>query len=194
MEEEAGVSLALGVVTTGLRHADQGVRAKAIEGVRTITKIQNNPAVQALIRDLGSDTDPMVQKSATALLASFDSRVTLAKQDVTQLLDYRFFVEQVQPIFEREGLDKAACVKCHANHSILRLNRPGADGKLTEDLPRQNYLAALKVVDPASPEASLILIKPTKGFEGIELPGSYRKTHGGNVRWPDKREAEEYRT
>ncbi len=192
--DEAGVSLALGVVTTGLRHADQGVRGKAIEGVRTITKIQNNPAVQALIRDLGNDADPMVQQSATALLASFDSRVTLAKQDVTQLLDYRFFVEQVQPVFEREGGDNATCVKCHSNHSVFRLNKPGDDGKLTEAQLRQNYLAALKVVDPASPESSLILIKPTKGFEGIELPGSYRKTHGGNVRWPEKKESDAYRT
>jgi HEAT repeat protein/YHS domain-containing protein len=194
IDDEAGVSLALGIVTTGLRHPDHGVRAKALEDVRTITKIQNNPAVQALIHDLGSDSDPMVQQSAQALLASFDSRVTLAKQDVTQLLDYRFFVEQVQPILEKEGSDKTACVKCHANHSVFRLNRPGADGTLTDAQLRQNYLAALKVVDPASPEASLVLIKPTKGFEGIELPGSYRKTHGGNVRWAAKRESEEYRT
>ncbi|NUN98045.1 MAG: HEAT repeat domain-containing protein, partial [Candidatus Omnitrophica bacterium] len=194
IEDGAGVSLALGLVTNGLRHADPAVRGQAVESVRTLSKIQNNPAVLALVRELGADTDPMVQQSATALLASFDSSVTLAKQDITQLLDYRFFVEKVHPILEREGDDKSACIKCHSNHTVFRLNRPGPDGRITEEQLRQNYLAALKVVDPASPEASLILIKPTKPFEGIELPGSYLKTHGGNVRWAAKKESEDYQT
>lgn len=195
VKDDAGLGFALGLLTNGLRHEDESIRVKAVEGIRGAPKLQNNPAVLALIQDLARQTTGTVQQAAASLQASFDSKVTLANQDITQLLDYGFFVKEIQPLLEREATsDGMACVKCHANHSIFRLNKPEPGGALTEDQLRQNYLAALKVIDPASPEASLLILKPTKPFEGIELPGSYRKTHGGSVRWPETKSSEEYRT
>ncbi len=192
-DSELGLNLALGIVTTALNHDDAGVKLKAVDTVRAIPKIQTNPAVVTAVRELAKE-EGQASASAKTLLASFDARGKLAGKNVSDLLDFQFFAKKVQPILQTRGEDRNACVMCHANHSILRLNEPDADGRLTAAQLRENYRNATKVVDLSQPEDSLILRKPTSPFDGIGVPGAYLRTHGGDIRWPDGKNSEQYRT
>jgi hypothetical protein len=123
-----------------------------------------------------------------------NQRNTLSGKDPSTFLDFGYFVENIQPILQARGEDKFACVNCHANHSVFKLIEPDAAGRLTDVQLRENYRQALKVVDLSKPQDSLILKKPTSPFDGIGVPGSYGKTHGGDIRWSKRTQSEEYRT
>jgi hypothetical protein len=78
------------------------------------------------------------------------------------------------PILERKGKDGYACAQCHASHAIFRAT----------------YDTAMKVVDTAHPENSLLLRKPTSSSETEGVPGAL--AHGGGVRFT--RDSPEYAT
>jgi cellulose synthase operon protein C len=80
-------------------------------------------------------------------------------------------------------LDGNACMDCHYNHTILKLNLPQANGQWTEAQIRENYAAALRVIDPAVPENSLLLRKPVGNAEVEGLVGAKKIPHGGGQRW-----------
>ncbi len=191
---DLSLNLALGITTTALQHDDARVRIRAVDTVRAIPKLQDNPAVVTAIRGLAKADTADDTESAKAFLASHDARGKLANADVTELLDFDYFARHVQPILQTPGPDKTACVTCHAGHSIFKLNPPDLEGRLTPAELRENYQSALKVVDLESPEQSLILVKPTSPFDGIGNLGAYRKTHGGDVRWKDAANSDPYRT
>lgn len=92
-------------------------------------------------------------------------KVSAAVDKPTVRLDQAFFRGYVLPILERKGKDGYACVQCHDSHAIFR----------------GNYETALKVVDPAHPEDSLLLRKPTASSETEGLAGTL--AHGGGVRF-----------
>lgn len=188
---ERGLPLVLGVVTTGLSHSEADVRRAAIDAVRAIEPLTLNPSVLESLRLMSRDDVAAVRDSASALRTALERR-SASGQTVT--LDFDYFVNRVQPIFQRPALDGDSCARCHANHSILRLIPAAEDRALTHAQLRQNYLSALKVVDPVNPEESLLLIKPRSTFEGIGQPENYRRTHGGDIRWQAGKEADEYRT
>ena len=193
-ESEHTMTLALGLVARSLEHDADAVRVAAIDTIRTLTPIQNNAGVVTALQSLAKTEDSPSGMSAKTLLASFDARNELAHRDVTEILDFDYFVHRVQPIFQAKSEDKNACVQCHANHSIFRLHEPDIDGRITDAELRDNYLNAIKVIDLAEPEQSLLLLKPTSSFDGIGVIGNYRKTHGGDVRWADGKNSEDYRT
>ena len=85
----------------------------------------------------------------------------------TKKLDETYFRGYVQPILEKRGRDGYACVHCHASHAIF-------DG---------SWGTAMKVVDTANPEQSLILRKPTSSAESEGVVDSKILSHGGGVRW-----------
>jgi hypothetical protein len=85
----------------------------------------------------------------------------------TRKLDETYFRGYVQPILEKRGRDGYACVHCHASHAIF-------DG---------SWSTAMKVVDTANPEQSLILRKPTSSAESEGVVDSKILSHGGGVRW-----------
>ena len=91
----------------------------------------------------------------------------------TRKLDETYFRGYVQPILEKRGRDGYACVHCHASHAIF-------DG---------SWSTAMKVVDTANPEQSLILRKPTSSAESEGVVDSKILAHGGGIRW-DKSSAE----
>jgi hypothetical protein len=92
----------------------------------------------------------------------------------TAKLDEAYFHDRVQPILWRTGKDGYACAQCHQSHAIFQAT----------------YETALRVVDPAHPEDSLILRKPTSNSEAEGIPGEL--AHGGGVRFT--KESPEYAT
>jgi hypothetical protein len=97
--------------------------------------------------------------------ATKGATVSAVVEKPTVKLDEAFFRGYVQPILERKGKDGYACAECHASHAIFRAT----------------YDTALKVVDPAHPENSLLLRKPTSSSETEGLTGTL--AHGGGVRF-----------
>ncbi len=89
-------------------------------------------------------------------------------------LDEAYFTANVRPILEHKGKDGYACVECHATHVIFN----------------GDYRTALKVADPAHPEDSLILRKPTSSSEAEGIAGAM--AHGGGVRFA--KDSPEYKT
>ena len=92
----------------------------------------------------------------------------------TAKLDEVYFRDRVEPILEHKGKDGYACAQCHASHAIFRAT----------------YETAMKVVDTAHPENSLILRKPTSSSETEGVPGAL--AHGGGVRFT--KDSPEYAT
>jgi hypothetical protein len=91
-------------------------------------------------------------------------------------LDDAFFRGYVEPILTRRGKDGYACVHCHASHTIF-------DGTLA---------GAMRVVDTANPENSLILRKPTSSSESEGVADSTTLSHGGGIRFT--KDSPEYAT
>ena len=121
------------------------------------------PARAALLARTAPPTPPASVASAPA--AAPAARPAFARPDEAYFRGY------VQPILETRGKDGVACVHCHASHAIF-------DG---------SWSTALRVVDLADPENSLILRKPTSSAE-IEgtleaQSGGAKLSHGGGVRW-----------
>jgi hypothetical protein len=100
--------------------------------------------------------------------------VSAAVAKPTIKLDENYFKGYIQPILDHKGKDGYACASCHESHAIFRAN----------------YQTALKVVDPANPEASLMLRKPTSNSESEGVPGAL--AHGGGVRFA--KDSPEYST
>lgn len=91
-------------------------------------------------------------------------------------LDEAFFRGYVEPILQKRGSDGYACVHCHASHTLFN----------------GTYSTAMNVVNPAQPEKSLILLKPTSSSDTEGVAGSNTIAHGGGVRWT--RDSPEYAT
>ena len=100
--------------------------------------------------------------------------VSAVVEKPTVRLDEAFFKGYIQPILERKGKDGYACAECHSSHAIFRAT----------------YETAMKVVDPAHPEDSLLLRKPTSSSETEGLAGTL--AHGGGVRFT--KDSPEYTT
>lgn len=106
-------------------------------------------------------------------------------------LNYAYFVQHVEPIFATPGPDGFACVNCHSTHAILHLESPETrEGKFSVEQLKNNYEAALRVIDETAPSSSFIVRKPTSPREGE--PGGL--SHAGGIRWPDKKDSWQYRT
>ena len=93
--------------------------------------------------------------------------------------------------FFAPGPDQKACIQCHHNHGILKLTGP-TNGTLSDDIARENYRSALRVVNLAEPEKSLLLQKPLGSTESEGVVGANKTPHGGEQRWPADKASPEY--
>lgn len=174
----------LGLVIDSLGDGDEQVRAAALGVVRRVKTLQSNAAVRAAVAKLMTDPNQRLQGQAIALYQGQDgASVAVDGTDLSRPLDYEFFVRRVMPILERRGADGNACVNCHATHTIFRLHPPDAAGRYGDEQLRENYRSALRVVDLANPEMSLILRKPTSNAEQEGVVGARKLSHGGGQRW-----------
>ncbi|GBC98956.1 hypothetical protein HRbin17_01477 [bacterium HR17] len=106
------------------------------------------------------------------------------------LLDFEFFVQNIQPILVKVGEDGSSCATCHNTHAVFNIRPLRSDGTWTLADARHNYANALKVVDVDDPLNSLILKKPISAREGSPDTGV---PHAGGVRWRDRRDAAEWK-
>lgn len=106
------------------------------------------------------------------------------------LLDFEFFVKNIQPILVAVGEDGSSCANCHNTHAVFNIKTLRPDGTWTLSDARHNYANALKVVDPDNPLNSLILKKPISPREGSPDTGV---PHAGGVRWRERRDASEWK-
>jgi len=184
-------------VALSIREGSDSARSAAVDLLNRRREMLDRPQVQlALAGRLSGDTEKNVRlkRLIASLLEGRDVSRSFENADLARLLDYRFFVERVQPILGRPGVDGKACAQCHASHAIFKLQPPDESGRFSDTASRDNYRYALSVVDVAQPEHSLILIKPTRPTDSAGDANNYLATHNGGQRWTGNESSTEYRT
>lgn len=80
---------------------------------------------------------------------------------MAQTLDYETYKKTVEPIFAKKRTGHARCVACHsASNNAFRL-QPLAEGSTwTDEQSRRNFESVSKLVNPANPQASKLLMHP----------------------------------
>ncbi|MCI0336105.1 MAG: hypothetical protein L0226_00870 [Acidobacteria bacterium] len=172
----------ISLVAESLEDPDEKVRFAALNGVRRVKGLQANAAIRAGLAKLTKDPNRRLQGLAIAIYQGQDGGVALDLR-AEEILDYNFFAQRVLPLLTRKGADGNACVNCHTTHAIFKLIEPDKAGRFSDEQLRENYRSALKVVDLANPENSLILRKPTSDSSVEGLAGAKITAHGGGVRW-----------
>jgi HEAT repeat protein len=177
-----------------LRDSDSNVRAAALDVLRKVKDIEQRPDFRTTLEGLQKDSNPRLKLIATSVLGG--KKLSEALKDVQpgSVLDFNYFVNKIEPILATLGADGKACVYCHANHVIFKLQPPNAEGQFSPQDSEQNYKYAMRVVDINDPTHSLILIKPTRPTDSAGNVGDYLATHNGGQRWPGNESSWQYRT
>jgi HEAT repeat protein len=170
------------LLAESLEDKDESVRSAALNAVRRVKTLLSNAAIRAGLSKLTKDPNQRLQGLAVAIYQGQDGGVALDLR-AEEMLDYNFFVQRVMPLLARKGPDGNACINCHTTHTVLKLREPDKDGRFTEEQLRENYRSALRVVDLANPEDSLIIRKPTGDASQEGLIGAKKTPHGGGQRW-----------
>ncbi len=96
--------------------------------------------------------------------------------------DFSRFRSEIVPVLTTPGSDATACVECHKNRTIMHL-LPVETIEDETERARQYYRSVLRVINLDDPEASLLLVKPTKPApQTLPSPASL-KTHTGGARF-----------
>ncbi|HKQ72860.1 MAG TPA: HEAT repeat domain-containing protein [Blastocatellia bacterium] len=172
----------INLLADSLEDREENVRSAAVNALRRVKSLQSNAAIRAGLAKLTRDPNQRLQGLAIAMYQGQDGGVLLDLR-AEEALDYNFFVQRVMPLLQRVGADGNGCVNCHTTHTIFKLIEPDKLGRFTDDQMRENYRSALKVVDMANPENSLIIRKPTGDASQEGLIGSKKTPHGGGMRW-----------
>jgi hypothetical protein len=172
----------ISLIADSLEDREEMVRSAALNAVRRVKSLQSNAAIRAGLSKLTKDPNQRLQGLAVAMYQGQDSGVALDLR-AEEMLDYDFFARRVMPLLVAKGADGNACVNCHTTHTIFKLIEPDKQGRFADEQLRENYRSALKVVDMANPENSLIIRKPTGDASQEGLVGSKKTPHGGGMRW-----------
>jgi HEAT repeat protein len=180
-------------VIAALLDSDANVSAAALDTLRKVDGVEKRADFRASLTKLQDSNNPRLKLIATNVLKG--KNLTDALRDVQpgSVLDFRFFVTKVEPILANPGRDGKACVFCHASHVIFKLEPPNADGIFSDQDSEQNYKYAMRVVDIAEPDRSLILVKPTRPTDSAGDVGNYLATHNGGQRWHGNESSDQYR-
>ena len=185
------------VVDTVLRNllnADANVSAAALDTLRKVKGVEKRADFQDAMKKLKSSTNPRLKLIATSVLGGKNLNEALSDVQPGSVLDFRYFVANVEPILAKPGLDGKACAFCHASHVIFKLEPPNAEGVFSDQDSKQNYEYAMRVVDINAPDQSLLLIKPTRPTDSAGNVGDYLATHNGGQRWHGNESSDQYRT
>jgi cellulose synthase operon protein C len=162
--------------------SDAKVRDQALAIVERLSLARNVPAVARRVKALADD--PSLKARAEACLEMQGFKPNSIEPDVKlgspRLLSLSTFRDKVNPLFYQAGDDGHSCVRCHANHGVLRIGEAGAVDSLVV-----NYKSALKVINLGDPEASLLLRKPRSplGQGAPDEASPTGLTHVGGPRW-----------
>jgi hypothetical protein len=186
--------IVLNAVLETLHDPDANAPAAALDVLRKVKDVEQQPGFRAALAELQKDNNPRLKLIAASVLEG--KKLSEALKDVLpgSVLDYNYFVTRIEPILAKPGADGKACVFCHASHVIFKLSPPNADGVFSDQDSQANYKYAMRVVDINDPGHSLILIKPTRPTDSAGNVGDYLATHNGGQRWPGNESSWQYRT
>jgi HEAT repeat protein len=186
--------IVLNTVMASLRDGDANVRAAALDLLRKVKDVEQRPDFRAALDQLQKDSNQRLRLIAANVLVG--KKLSEALKDVQpgSVLDFNYFVTKIEPILATPGADGKACVFCHANHVIFKLQPPNAEGAFSPQDSEENYKYAMRVVDINDPIHSLILIKPTRPTDSAGNVGDYLATHNGGQRWLGNESSWQYRT
>jgi HEAT repeat protein len=181
-------------VMASLLNPDANVSAAALDTLRKVKGVEKRPDFLAAMNRLETSTNPRLKLIAASVFKGKNLEDALTDVQPGSVLDFRTFVVRIEPILARPGPDGKACVNCHASHVIFKLRPPNAEGKFSDQDSEDNYKYAMRVVDIAQPDKSLMLIKPTRPTDSAGDVGDYLATHNGGQRWHGNQSSDEYRT
>jgi hypothetical protein len=186
--------LVVDTVMAAVLSSDANISAAALDTLRKVPGVEQRPDFRAAMDQLKNSTNPRLKLISTSVLEG--KNLTDALRDVQpgSVLDFRYFVTRVEPILAKPGGDGKACVFCHASHVIFKLEPPNAEGIFSDQDSEQNYKYAMRVVNIAEPDKSLILVKPTRPSDSAGNVGDYLATHNGGQRWHGNESSDQYRT
>lgn len=164
--------------TNALSNAEN-LRTLALDLLRQAKKIATNPALRLAMQSLLQSANVRHRQLAEQILQGYQGR----RGNPEQLLDFEYFAVRIQPLLLAKGADGRSCFDCHSNHTILNLQPPDSTGQFPQEVTRNNYRSALRVVDLENPENSLILRKPRS--PGVISPET-GVSHVGGPRWASK--------
>ena len=180
-------------VVKSLGDHDANVRAAALDLLRKVKGIEQNPQFRAALERLRSDPNQRLQLIATRILEGKNLQEALSDVQPGSVLDFDFFVSKVEPILAATGADGKACVMCHASHVIFKLRPPNTEGQFSAQDSEANYRYAMRVVDIRNPNHSLMLIKPTRPTDAAGNVDDYLATHNGGQRWQGDESSWQYK-
>jgi HEAT repeats len=185
--------LVVDTVMAAVLSSDANISAAALDTLRKVPGVEQRQDFRAAMDQLKNSTNPRLKLISTSVLEG--KNLTDALRDVQpgSVLDFRYFVARVEPILAKPGRDGKACVFCHASHVIFKLEPPNAEGIFSDQDSEQNYKYAMRVVNIAEPDKSLILVKPTRPFDSAGNVGDYLATHNGGQRWHGNESSDQYR-
>lgn len=181
------------IVLAGLNDPVHTIRAQALDVLRQVEALHHDEAVTARAADLRRDPDAKVRNGALAFESTLALRARKSGLNPREFLDYQFFKYNVEPFLLVKGDDGFSCANCHANHTIMKLNEPDEYGVVTHAQSTGNYGAVVNMVDIQSPEQSMLLFKPISPMDDAGIGDSREFSHGGGIRWPEKKDSEAYR-
>jgi HEAT repeat protein len=181
-------------VLASLSDRDANVRAAALDLLRKVKGVEQNPQFRAALERLQSDPNQRLQLIATRILEGKNLQEALSDVQPGSVLDFDFFVSKVEPILATTGADGKACVMCHATHVIFKLRPPNTEGQFSPQDSEANYRYAMRVVDIRNPNNSLMLIKPTRPTDAAGNVDDYLATHNGGQRWQGDESSWQYKT
>jgi len=186
--------IVLDTVMASLGDGDANVRAAALDLLRKVKDVEQRTDFRTALDQLQKDSNPRLRLIAANVLGG--KKLSEALRDVQpgSVLDFNYFVTKIEPILATPGADGKACVFCHANHVIFKLQPPNTEGVFSPQDSEENYKYAMRVVDINNPTQSLILIKPTRPTDSAGNVGDYLATHNGGQRWPGSESSSQYRT
>ncbi len=194
IKEPLEYPIVVDTIVAALLGDDANVSAAALDTLRKVKGVEKRDDFRAAMNKLQNSTNPRLKLIAANVAKGKDLSEALKDVQPGSVLDFRYFVSKIEPILATPGRDGKACVFCHASHVIFKLEPPNADGVFSDQDSEQNYKYAMRVVNIAEPEKSLILIKPTRPFDSAGNVGDYLATHNGGQRWHGNEQSEQYRT
>jgi len=186
--------LVVDTVMTSLMSTDANVSAAALDTLGKVKGVEKRPEFREAMEKLNQSKNPRLKLIAERVLEGKDLGDSLRDVQPGSVLDFRFFESKVEPILAARGPDGLACVFCHSNHVIFKLQPPNAQGVFSDQDSEENYKYAMRVVNVANPTESLILIKPTRPTDSAGDVGNYLATHNGGQRWQSNQKSREYQT
>ncbi len=186
--------IVLDTVLACMRSSDPNVRAGSLDVLRKVKGIEDRPEFRAALSQLEKDSNPRLKLIAESVLEGKELSEALKDVQPGSVLDFNYFVAKVEPILAKPGADGKACVFCHANHVIFKLQPPNEQGVFSPQDSEENYKYAMRVVDINDPSHSLMLVKPTRPTDSVGNVGDYLATHNGGQRWPGNESSWQYRT